>query len=697
MMKTGKRESRLRGLSVRSAGGLLLLLFLLLAPLAGISRAGDAAGEAPTVLEDVVVEGSAMNDDFRTGDVDPTQLTSFATVIDLEKVDPGIASLGDLLAKEVGVQVRSMGGIGSYSSVSLRGTSGDQVFVYLDGVLMNDASGGGVDLSMVPLNDIAAIEIYRGISPVNFARAGLGGVINIRTKRSRPGTSGSAGFGFGSFDTQRLFGSLSHQTENRYDLLAVGEYLGSDNDFKFWNDNGTEWNPADDRYEKRHNNELFRRSLLLKGGHDFSDDLRFELTEQYLNQDRRIPTWNNYPRATTHLHTERHQVTANFQADNRTPLHLNLSGIGFYSWKKELYSDVGGNIGLGRQRDRYKTEKYGGSLFCELPTEYQVLSLNCEAGRETYRSEDLLYSRPRGKSRRNYVSAAVQESLYLFGQRLLLTPAAHYQWYDDKLNSATSSYGIAIPGQSRKHDNLSPSIGLRLDLWGPFQLRANAAAYYREPSFYELFGDRGLMLGNPDLKAEKGQNYDLGLICDWAAPWSWLSHLELEGIVFYSKIKNLITQIYDARGVGRSDNIARARISGFEGRMRADLGPYFTLSGNGTWQNTTDRGEIDSFRNNELPGRWQRSFMGRFEGHAGGFRAYFEYLLSKDMYYDSANLLPADSKRQLNFGLTWTQALPTGELTLDFTVRNLNGNTYEDFNGYPMPRHEYYTNLTYRF
>jgi len=67
------------------------------------------------------------------------------------------------------------------------------------------------------------------------------------------------------------------------------------------------------------------------------------------------------------------------------------------------------------------------------------------------------------------------------------------------------------------------------------------------------------------------------------------------------------------------------------------------------------------------------------------------------MYYDAANLLPADSKRLLNFGFSWTQLLPSGSLSIDFTVRNINGDTYEDFNGYPMPKQEYYTNLTYRF
>jgi len=678
----------------------LVFIVVVLLLLKGVcpTWAGIGEGEdSPTVMEDVVVQGSSLNDDFRTGDVDPEQLTSFATVIDLADIDPGVTSLGELLTREVGVQVRSMGGVGGYSAVSLRGAVGDQVAVYLDGVLLNDASGGGADLSMVPLNDIAAIEIYRGISPVNFARSGLGGVINIRTKRSRPGTSGSIGYGLGSFTTQRLFGSFNHQTENHYDFLGMAEYLGSKNNFKFTNDRGTEWNPDDDFDDKRSNNEFYRRNLLFKGGHDFSDTLRFEISEHYLNQDRRIPAWNNNYRVDTHLTTENHQLVASGQADDLGAWHLNLSGRAFYNWKKEIYSDSNGSVGLGRQHDRYLTEKYGGALFLELPSEIQVLSLNLEGGRETYATKDLLYHRPRGDSTRDYFSAAAQESIYLFNRRLLLTPAAHYQWYDDKLDSATSSYGIAIPGQHRKHDNLSPSCGLRFDLWGPLQLRANAAEYYREPSFFEMFGDRGLMIGNPDLDPESGRNYDIGLLCKWAAPWSWLSRIEVEGIYFYSRIDDLITQVFDARGVGRSENISSARIDGVEARLVVDFGPWITVSGNGTWQNTENRGDVKSFHGNELPGRWQRSFLGRIEGHCDWFMVYAEYQLEKDMFYDAANLLPADTKRLLNLGCTFQVPLPVNKLVIDLTAKNIKGDVYQDFNGYPMPKQEYYMNVSYQF
>ncbi|MBN2707067.1 MAG: TonB-dependent receptor [Deltaproteobacteria bacterium] len=662
-----------------------------------VSGFGLAAAESPVRLDNLVVESSALGDEFHTGDVDPAQLTSFATVINLVDIDPGITSLGELLDKEVGVQVRGSGGLGGYSSVSLRGASGDQVYLYLDGVLLNDASGGGVNLALVPLHDIAAIEVYRGNAPVNFNRSGLGGVINLRSRRSRSGTGGSLDLGLSSFAGKRLAAALNHRPSGHFDLLAQAEYLGGDNDFKFLNNNGTTWNSADDRREKRRNNELFRRSLLVKGGYDFSDDLRLEISEQYLNQDRRLPTWNNSAAADTHFQTENHLFRTRLEADNVSPWRLNLAGQLFYGDKKETYNDAQGIIGLGRQQERYRTRKYGASLFAEWPTASQVLSFNLEAGRETYAADDLLLHRPRGDSRRHYVAAALQDSIYLFQQRLLLTPACHYQWYDDRLESAVGNFGGAIPGYRRRHDLISPVLGLRYRWWGPLTLRANWAAYGREPSFYELFGDRGLNVGNPDLKPEKGLNYDVGFNLDLPLPSVWLHRVEFESAYFYSRIDDLISRIYDARGVGHTENISVARVRGLELRAVLELGAGFRLLGNATWQKSENRGDIGAFRGRELPGRWEKSFLARLENRWGRLRSYLEYQGQSGMYYDAANLLPASAKNLLNCGLTLTLPLSGREWRLNLEAKNLNGDEYQDFNGYPMPEQEYFCNLSCRF
>ncbi|HMB30873.1 MAG TPA: TonB-dependent receptor plug domain-containing protein, partial [Desulfohalobiaceae bacterium] len=135
------------------------------------------------VMDEMVVNGTKKERDFRIGDVDLESSPIFFSVINKEQFEGKIVSLAEVIEKEAGVQVRQSGGLGSFSSVSLRGSSSDQVMVFLDGVLLNDASGGGVDLSNISLSDVESIEIYRGITPANFGRSSIGGAINIRTNR----------------------------------------------------------------------------------------------------------------------------------------------------------------------------------------------------------------------------------------------------------------------------------------------------------------------------------------------------------------------------------------------------------------------------------------------------------------------------------------------------------------------------------
>ena len=58
-------------------------------------------------------------------------------------------TLADLLSSAVGVQVKRYGGLGSFSTVSIRGSTAEQVVVYLDGVPLNQAIGGGADVGRI--------------------------------------------------------------------------------------------------------------------------------------------------------------------------------------------------------------------------------------------------------------------------------------------------------------------------------------------------------------------------------------------------------------------------------------------------------------------------------------------------------------------------------------------------------------------
>jgi iron complex outermembrane receptor protein len=76
-----------------------------------------------------------------------------------------------------------------------------------------------------------------------------------------------------------------------------------------------------------------------------------------------------------------------------------------------------------------------------------------------------------------------------------------------------------------------------------------------------------------------------------------------------------------------------------------------------------------------------------------GAKIYSEYVLNKELYYDTANLLEAEDKKELNVGLSWL----LGHFLLTLEANNLQDNQYEDFNGYPLPGRSFFGAITYKY
>ena len=663
------------------------ILFLFVFPTVTIS---PAIAKEHVILETVVVTAKKLEDIFQTGDVDKEQTPAFFSVIKREQFEGKMEDLSEVIEKEAGVQVRQSGGLGSFSTVSLRGSSSDQVMVFMDGILLNDASGGGVDLSNISLSDVEAIEIYRGVTPVNFGKASIGGVVNIRTLRSKKGFNANISAGYGSFNTRKLGGFVNHKLD-KWDYLISADYLSSDNDFEFLNDNGTQWNKADDRWEKRNNSQFDQKNMLAKFGFDFTDDMRIDLVNQWFSKDQGLPSWNNSEKTKTSFDTVRNITTLKLTANDIGPYHFNTSTRIDYSWKEEEYDDSQGHVGLGKQHARYATTRYGANFFLEWLMEWNTLSLTFDAQHEEYDPEDLLKKQDVNKSSRDTFFLGLQDSLLLFQERLIITPALRYTTIKDELKSAMSIWGTPLKGTSRNKDYISPQIGLKYRPLNWLTLKANVAKYVREPSFFELFGDRGFFLGNMDLKAEKGVNSDAGFEINWFTENEWLRRISCNAAYFKSDVDDLITRVYDARGIGKSLNISEAHIEGVEAGINLDFLKYFRLVGNATWQDAENRNKIEAFNGKKLPGRFEKSYLGRIEARYEGFKVYCEKIIEEEMYYDTANLLKAENKKEINAGVSWLFR----SILFSFEARNLEDNQYEDFNGYPLPGRSYYFAIRY--
>ena len=72
--------------------------------------------------------------------------------------------VSEILDSAVGVDVRRYGGLGSFSAISIRGSTAEQVQIYLDGVPLTRAVGGGVDLGTLPVRGIKSIEAIPSMS-----------------------------------------------------------------------------------------------------------------------------------------------------------------------------------------------------------------------------------------------------------------------------------------------------------------------------------------------------------------------------------------------------------------------------------------------------------------------------------------------------------------------------------------------------
>ncbi|SVE48984.1 uncharacterized protein METZ01_LOCUS501838, partial [marine metagenome] len=155
------------------------LRFSLLAAMVGmliptLVSAADADESPPAEgVPEIVIMGSSQS---------PWDHVGASTVIDREDMTGTLGDLAEALDEQPGLRVTRLGGLGSFSMVSIRGSTADQVLILVDGIPLNAAEGGPVDLSTLPLGPIQTLEIHRGFSPSEVGSSALGGVLQIRTR-----------------------------------------------------------------------------------------------------------------------------------------------------------------------------------------------------------------------------------------------------------------------------------------------------------------------------------------------------------------------------------------------------------------------------------------------------------------------------------------------------------------------------------
>lgn len=655
-----------------------------------LCRHGDAAARQPGdngVWLDPVTVTDTLVDDPAVGEVVLEEYTGTHTRIGQQALQTRPESVGAVVARETGVQMRSTGGAGSYTSLSFRGASSSRTGVYIDGIRLNDAATGSVDLSQLELMNIQSIDIYRGATPVQLGQSSLGGAVHLTTLSSDQARTGLR-LGVGSFHGHAV--QLSHQQPmGGWQAVMTFSDNRSDNDFELWNDNGTPLNPADDRQENRHNGAFDRQSLLLKLSRNANQGIRDDLMLQYASKYQQVPHWRNLRDIEAELDTGSLQ----FQANRRvvTKHDWQFSGGLFVNRHSENYLDRHAQIGLDAQDNRSTTRVVGVRGYAERIGESATLAINSEVRQEHQDGENRIQA-SRHDATRQVLDTAVQYSLYLFDERLLLTPSARVSYLR---NRYSPEGGLEI--DQRETATLLPQFGLRYELTSRAILLGNLGRHQRHPGFFELFGDRGLYQSNPLLRKESGINADLGFQFDRGETQrgGWLPR-RFRLTWFGGWYDDLIVSAYDAQGIGRSVNSGKAEIHGVEAELLWPLASSVTLQANLTAQRALDVSGT-TLHDKRLPGEAGFSANLQLLWQPRNWRLWYELDAVHDRYFDSANLLPADDATRHNLGLSWQRSWKGGVVALRFLLDNLADESIQDFNGYPRPGRAYHFELAYQF
>ncbi len=526
-------------------------------------------------------------------------------------------STPDLLNTVSGVQVRQSGGVGNNTEISIQGLSGRQVKLFVDGIPMDfllpvEELGIGASLSMMPVNLMERMEVYKGAVPVTMGADALGGAINIITRKNfKDYLEVSAEHS--SFNTWKSTISTRKMFSGDITLGLSAFYLSSDNsylidDVKVINDFG---NPESISATKFHD---YFRSYLVKGdigviNKAWTDRLSLSFSHGDLydeiqhNFEMRQPYGQALNLATTFnmaLQYEKYEIAD--KLDINLYLGYNRIQTGFIDTTRSIYDWRGEIIGQ---------KTYGG----EITTSQNDLSLSGDNlnGRINlnYRFNSksrLIFNTVSSyftRSGEDQVAAAYYGEDYfqnpVYINKLVSGLGFEQVFLDGKVTSHSAIKGyhygsegfIIENGESSttKQIRLQPGVSQSFKWVVSDFLLAKASYEYatRMPDRIETLGDFSSAINaNPTLRPETSHNINLGVLYK-KDKWS------IETNSFFRKVNDIIIlQAVPPPVLSKYENLLKASIAGVESEVQFHPWEVLTLRANATYQDLRNRSDKEN-------------------------------------------------------------------------------------------------------
>ncbi|MGE5401310.1 MAG: TonB-dependent receptor plug domain-containing protein [Ignavibacteriales bacterium] len=397
-------------------------------------------------------------------------------------------------AEDMAEALKSIPGIFIRSGqINIRDASSNKVLVLIDGQRMNNAQSGEFDVTTLPIDAIEKVEVLRGGNSARFGADALGGVVNFITKKADAQSKMDVGIRatYGSFNSQFYNIYTSNRIE-KFDYYVSYKRTQSDGNFKYKDFEGKE--------QTRENNWNKGNDVMAKVGYQVGETANLGLTTQFSQSKmgsagsvKGIQNWGMpSPRAEMKLDNQIY----NLSYDQKNIFgNADLNARIYTHFFRTRFTDPDSYDPSQKEGSDQKSQARG----LDLTQNMMVNDLLSLTYGYVYRF-DKANSTQLGEKNRNTHSGHLAATLGFkpedfFISSIQIIPAVRYD--------APSDFDKVF----------SPKVSLILSNAGPFALNfsAHVSKSYRAPTFNDLYWpEDSYTAGNPNLKPEKGTNYDIG-------------------------------------------------------------------------------------------------------------------------------------------------------------------------------------------
>ncbi|WP_314297225.1 TonB-dependent receptor [Capnocytophaga gingivalis] len=623
------------------------------------------------------------------------------TVIDLSNIRGTVSSVQDILIKTVGVTIRSSGGVGSSSRLSVRGLEGKRIGFFIDELPLSEQTDY-IDINDIPVDMIDRIEIYKGVVPARFGGSSLGGAVNI-VIREYPEKYADLSYGLESFNTHKLQAVFKRNLKEKGLTFGIGgSYTTADNNYTFESPyrKGLYITRNHDKYQK-----------ILVGGSFKAHKWWFDEVEV---EPVVVKTYKEIQGIEYDIREAHSHSLMTGLATKLTKDHFFLDGLNFDMLNGLVFTKM--NF-IDKATRRYEWDgasyptpsRYGGEVGYNFPSDSDdkkfsfVNKTNLEylINEQHSLNFNTVLSIAKGTPKDELKRLSLGKQINFDSHMLSWVSGLTYDYRtpDDRfLNSLTGRYylytmhtqraPLFVPGQydvDLNKTSFGINDALRYRFSPTFMGKLSVGHDVRIPTENELLGDGIAIVPSGDLLPERNTNINVGCLLDLVGKHPSNAQIELN--LFYMHLKDMIR--YTAGLIGAQyQNFGEMRTIGVEFEAKADILPSLYAYVNTTYQDLRDIRDYEPTSTIPNPTKDKRMpnipyLMGNiglefhrenlFGGSGQNTRLFLDYAFVEEYFYDF-EMTKLDKRRiprSTTFDLGFEHSFLNNKLFISGKIHNL--------------------------